>query len=208
MVNDSDYCEKNLSGISWWERIILSYSLFVAQAMHFGQVRRSGARYIEHSQATANQVRELGLPVTAQAVALLHDVIEENKGLRRLLAITLVLFAGIRIACMVYSLTKRSEDEEKYFAQILWWSRLFHDLPAIKLADKMSVLGTPLHRSIEKTVSTMCKVLPGGSFAQMIVDGRKYTRPHILSNYDMLFAQVQQKAQTQLDEALASERSH
>ncbi|HJL70279.1 MAG TPA: HD domain-containing protein, partial [Anaerolineales bacterium] len=60
------------------DRLLVERAYAFAQRAHSGQTRASGAPYIEHSLAVADILATLGLPASALAAALLHDVVEDS----------------------------------------------------------------------------------------------------------------------------------
>ena len=60
------------------DRLLIERAYAFAQKAHDGQIRASGASYIEHSVAVASILADLGLPSVALAAALLHDVVEDS----------------------------------------------------------------------------------------------------------------------------------
>ena len=83
----------------------------LAKEYHEGQQRRGGEPYITHVEAVANLVQQAGHDETAQAVAWLHDILEDTqmtyRGLRWLGFPKAVLDA-------VAALTKRGESYVDY----------------------------------------------------------------------------------------------
>src|SRR3954452_9086106 len=57
---------------------VLRRSFAVADAMHRGQVRKSGDPYITHPLAVAQICAELGMDTTTLVAALLHDTVEDT----------------------------------------------------------------------------------------------------------------------------------
>jgi (p)ppGpp synthase/HD superfamily hydrolase len=201
LMNDEQYLHASLSVQSWYGKLILGYALLLAQVLHFGQTRRSGERYVEHSMAVADLVRLMGAGLAAQAAALLHDTIEDSKGWRKIIAILLVLTVGFRVAIIVFVLTKWHDDESGYFAQIKFWSRYFGEIAAIKLADKYTSVNSDYNKPAQKEIAYLNEVL--GGFADMASACAGYAGARVHPGYDILWSFIESKARSRLDVLLA-----
>ena len=72
------FIEKLPETVARPDRLLVERAYAFAQRAHSGQTRASGAPYIEHSLAVADILATLGLPASALAAALLHDVVEDS----------------------------------------------------------------------------------------------------------------------------------
>ncbi|MBW8484789.1 HD domain-containing protein [Actinomadura sp. PM05-2] len=116
----------------------------VAERMHRGQLRKSGAPYITHPLAVATILAGLGLDTDTLVAALLHDTVEDTP---YTLAEVRAGF-GEEIAALVDGLTKldgdrwRGRAEAETFRKIVLAAAADLRVLVIKLADRLHNLRT------------------------------------------------------------------
>lgn len=124
---------------------LLNSALNTATEMHRGQFRRDGTTpYINHPMDVARRVRERGGDERAQAVAFLHDVIEEGATLHDLIQ------AGFDtdIINAVLALSKLNNIDYKEYLNLVKQNGLARE---VKIADMLSNLSDdPTDRQIKK----------------------------------------------------------
>jgi hypothetical protein len=124
-------------------RIAIAVSL--ARVAHCGQTRKnSGEAYINHPFRVATRVKALGGSIETQCAAILHDAVEDSKGMVTLAMIEHAL--GVEVCFLVERVTHRhGEDYFDYIHRAI----AFPDPRLIKrcdVQDNMSDLSTQ-HRN-------------------------------------------------------------
>lgn len=153
----------------------LEQVLAIAREAHDGQTRRHGTPYVAHPMAVAELVEDLGAAVgveagpTGQAVALLHDVVEDSS----ITVDELEARFGADVARGVDLLTKRGkgpEATESYFERLARDGddvhRLIkvcdrvHNLSELHLAPDLPKLRKTIHETLEHVVPLALSATP------------------------------------------------
>jgi GTP pyrophosphokinase len=101
-----------------------------AQKAHAGQFRQDGKPYITHPLAVRDLVAAHGFGSDYQAVALLHDVLEDTQATYK----QLVALTNPRIAAAVQAMTKEPGYQIEVYVKQVHQNELAH---IVKLADRL-----------------------------------------------------------------------
>ncbi|MEO5873902.1 MAG: HD domain-containing protein [Streptosporangiaceae bacterium] len=139
----------------------------VAERMHQGQLRRSGAPYITHPLAVATILATMGMDRTTLVAALLHDTVEDT---RYTLGEVRADF-GDEVAVLVDGVTKldgrrwgKDRAEAETFRKIVLAAADDLRVLIIKLADRLHNLRTlgfqPPHKRVRIATATLDFLVP------------------------------------------------
>lgn len=108
---------------------------------HGEQLRRTGEPYWEHCLAVAAEIRDARYGIDGIIAALLHDIVEDcDSSLVDKVKEDITKHFGEKVLAIVLCLTKSEKDT--YMSQLEEGAREYHEVPAIKLADRGHNLST------------------------------------------------------------------
>ena len=116
MITKSEFLEKILNINSKYNTELIGQAFDKAQALHEGQLRKSGEPYFIHPINVALILAEMGMDDATIIGGLLHDVVEDTEYTREQLVAD---FGSGRLGSLAAELEQREDDERHVAVELL-----------------------------------------------------------------------------------------